>query len=121
LNNKVTVTICGKAYHLQTTEPESYVKEISKQLQRKIEDLMNSSENMTLTSAAILVALSLIDESTRTSSDIDNIRTQIKGYIEETAQSRIEADEAKRQLEEYKSEVHRLKTDIELLTLKDTI
>lgn len=121
MNNKIAITICGKTYNLQTSETENYVREIAKQLERKIDDLMNSAENMTITSAAILVALSLIDESTRNSSDMDNIRTQIKGYIEETAQARIEAEDSKRLIEELKNENQKLKTDIQLLTLKDNI
>ena len=119
--NKVRVTICGKEYVLKTTEDPAYLKSIAKQLNDKIQATMDEDDTITLTTAAILVGLSILDDKFKTNSDIDNIRTQITSYVEEAADARLKAEKLENELENTKRELQRLKTDNELLKLKGTL
>ena len=119
--NKAKVVVCGKEYTLQTTESPAYLAGLAKQLDKKINDFMNSSDPITLTTAAVMVALGLMDDSLKTNSDIDNIRTQITSYVEEAANARLEADKLRAQLAEKDREIAKLKTDLELCSLKDKL
>lgn len=116
--NKVKINVCGKEYSIQTSEEPSYVQELARQLDQKITDMMNSSDTISLTTAAILVGLGLADDALKTNSDIDNIRTQITTYVEEAAAARLEVDQLNKQLREKDREIDKLKTDLELASLK---
>ena len=119
--NKAKVVVCGKEYTRQTTESPAYVAGLAKQLDKKINDFMNSNDNITLMTAAVMVALGLMDDSLKTNSDIDNIRTQITSYVEEAATARLEADKLRAQLEDKEREIAKLKTDLELRSLKEKL
>ena len=92
-NNRVTITICGKEYTLQTDESPDYVRQLAARLDRRISDMMETSDIISLSSAAILVGLSLMDDSYKTTSNIDNIRGEIRNYVEEAGKARAEADQ----------------------------
>ena len=85
--NRVTITICGKEYTLQTDEAPSYVKQLAARLDRRIAEMMEGNDTLSLSSAAILVGLSLMDDSYKTSSNMDNIRGEIRNYVEELKQT----------------------------------
>ena len=91
--NKVRVNVCGKEFALQTEESAGYMKELAKILDSKINDFMDQNPGVDLTSSAILIGLSVLDDSFKTNSDIDNIRAQIASYAAETAQAMDKIDE----------------------------
>ena len=65
MQNKVRVTICGKEYALQTDETPSYVLGLAKRLDKQIEEMVNSADNISVTAAAVLIALSALDEANK--------------------------------------------------------
>lgn len=69
---KITLNICGKDYVLQTTENPSYLKSISDRLDLKIKDLMKDS-NISMTTAAVLTALDLLDNQNKLNKKIDSV------------------------------------------------
>lgn len=117
-NNRVTITICGKEYTLQTDESPDYVRQLAARLDRRISDMMETSDIISLSSAAILVGLSLMDDSYKTTSNIDNIRGEIRNYVEEAGKARAEADDLRRQLEEKEREIDLLQTELGLKQLR---
>ncbi len=121
MQNRVKVVICGKTYTLQTDESPSYMITLAKEVDKRINTFLEENESAALTSAAVMVALELMDESMKSVSDVDNIRAQIKGYVEEAASARIEADQLKRELNLLKRENENLKNDLELYNLRDKV
>ena len=121
MQNRVKVVICGKTYTLQTDESPSYMITLAKELDKRINAFLEENESAALTSAAVMVALELMDESMKSVSDVDNIRAQIKGYVEEAAGARIEADQLRRELTLLKRENENLKSDLELYSLRDKV
>ncbi len=119
--NKARVTVCGKEYVLKTSEDPAYLVAIGKQLDEKISELLNSDDTVTLTTAAILVGLELLDERLKTNSDIDNIRTQITSYVEEASAARLACDKLREKNEQLQREIDKLRTDLELNRLKGTL
>ena len=96
--NRVKVVICGKTYTIQTEESPSYVTKLAKDLDKRINEFMDANESASVTAAAVMVGLELMDESARAIADGDHIRAQIKGYVEDSASARIEADQLQREL-----------------------
>ncbi len=119
--NKVKITICGKEYSLQTDEQPAYVQQLAARLDHKIAEMMEENDTLSLSSAAILVGLSLMDDSYKTTSDMDNIRGEIRNYVEEAGKARAEADGLRRELEEKEREIDSLKTELGLKELRRNI
>ena len=117
-NNRVTITICGKEYTLQTDESPDYVRQLAAPQGRRLSEMMGTSDIISLSSAAILVGLSLMDDSYKTTSNIDNIRGEIRNYVEEAGKARAEADDLRRQLEEKDREIDLLQTELGLKQLR---
>ena len=118
--NRVEVEICGKIYTLHVDEDASYVSSLAASLDERIRVFMR--ENIvSFPSAAVMTALSLMDENTKASCDVDNFRAQIKGYVEEAAAARIEADRLKKDVERLRQENEKLKSDLSLLQLRDEV
>lgn len=118
MRNRVRVTICGKTYSIQTDENGTYVTALAKELDRRINEFMEDN-NASFPSAAVMTALALMDETAKATSDVDNFRAQIKGYVEEAAAARIEAERSKREVERLRQENEKLKSDMELLNLRN--
>ena len=76
--NKVKVTICGKEFSLKTDDAPSYFIGLAKKVDTEIYKMASSADNISVQSAAILVALQAFDEAQKANDSIDNIRTQIK-------------------------------------------
>ncbi len=121
MQNKVRVTICGKEYALQTDESPSYVIGLAKRLDKQITDLVNSGDNISIQAAAIIAALSALDEANKSNESIDNIRTQIKDYVDDAGRARMERDEALKELELLRGKVASLENDLKLMQLKGSI
>ena len=119
--NKVRVNVCGKEFALQTEESAGYMKELAKILDSKINDFMDQNPGVDLTSSAILIGLSVLDDSFKTNSDIDNIRAQIASYAAETAQAMDKIDELEEKIELLNREKEKLQRDLELHALRDQI
>ena len=128
--NKVKVTICGKEFNLKTDEAPDYFKKLAEKVDSEIYKMASSADNMSVQSAAILVALAAYDEAQKANDSIDNIRTQIKEYVDDACKARLERDEAQKKEKallarvsalENELKIRHMKSDIdEQLTLDDT-
>ncbi len=118
---KVKVNICGKIYCLNTEENEEYVTELAAGLNERITRFMNENPGTSVLSAAIMTALELSDDASRNEGDADNFRLQLKNYAEEAAAARVNADKLRRAVEALLLENRKLKSDLELLTLRNQV
>ncbi len=109
--NRVKVLICGKEYMLQTEEAPSYVYGLAKMLEKKIEDI-SSGSSISPYSAAIMVALSTLDDLNKSQAHIDNLRTQTKKYVDEAGKARLERDAAVKEAEMLGIKVDRLEKEL---------
>lgn len=121
MQNKVKVTICGREYALQTDETPSYIMGLAKRLDKQINEMVNSADNLSVAAAAVFIALSYMDEANKSTESIDNIRTQIKDYVDDAGHARLERDEAVKELEMLKTRFACLENDLKFNKLKDTL
>ncbi len=129
--NKVKVVICGKEFSLKTDEAPSYFVGLAKKVESTIYNLLEESNNsISMQSAALLAGLWVYDYFKKQNDSMDNIRTQIKEYVDDACQARLERDEAVKNEKahlarisalENELKIKRMKTDIdEQLTLEGT-
>ena len=87
--NKVRLTICGSSYVISTNESEDYMQNLAERLNLDMNELMSSSNSVSITTAAIMTALNYRDELEKASGSADNMRRQIKDYLEDAASAKM--------------------------------
>lgn len=97
--NKIKINLSGKEYTIQTDESVTYVKQLAEALDSKIEEFMGQNDTISVTSACMLVALGLVDDCIKASSDKDNLRKQVIDYLEEATKARAEISELRREID----------------------
>ncbi len=102
--NKVKLTIRGSNYVINTDESVEYTEELGRRIDERMNEIMKGSFFITATQAAILVALEMADELTKSEKNVENFRSQIKDYLEDAAKAKSERDYYKRELERVKTE-----------------
>src|SRR5699024_12417716 len=80
--SKVRLNICGSSYVVNTSESEDYMQNLADRLNLDMNELMASSNSVSITTAAVMTALNYRDELEKASGSADNMRRQIKDYLE---------------------------------------
>ena len=119
--NKVKVTICGKEFSLKTDEAPSYLIGLAKKVDSEIYKMASSADNISIQSAAILVALAAYDDAQKANDSIDNIRTQIKEYVDDACQARLERDEAVKNEKSLLARISALENELQIKKMKSDI
>lgn len=108
--SKVRLSICGSSYVVATSESEDYMKNLADRLNLDMNELMASSNSVSITTAAVMTALNYRDELEKASGSADNMRRQIKDYLEDAASAKMAAEELRREnaaLRKQVDELHR--------------
>lgn len=108
--NRVKLNICGSEYVITSDDSESYVRAIGDEVEKAIEDMIEKNDRISVTMAAVITALSYCDDAHKAADAADNLRSQIKDYLEDSSHARTEAEEAKREIERLKRELQTLRT-----------
>ena len=95
--NKVTVTISGTDYTLMSDDTPSYMQRIASIVDGKMEEIM-SSGRVSRMDAAVLAAANLADELLKQQASSENLRAQLKGYLDDANKAKNELSECKRQV-----------------------
>lgn len=102
--NRITLNICGCELTLSSEENETDVRAIGDEVQKAISGLMDKNGRISVTMAAVIAALDYCDASHKASAAADNLRSQIKNYLEDSSHARMDAEESHRELERVRRE-----------------
>lgn len=108
--NRIKLNICGCECALCSDDSESYMRSVGDEVQKSIDEIMAKNERISVTLAAIIIALGYCDDSRKAAAAAENLRAQIRDYLEDSSHARTEAEEAKRELERLKRENQTLRT-----------
>lgn len=108
--NRIKLNICGSECVITSDDSESYVRSIGDEVEKAMDDILNKNERVSITMAAIITALRFCDEAHKASGGADNLRSQIKDYLEDSSHARTEAEEARREIERMKREIQSLRS-----------
>ena len=95
--NKITVTISGTEYTLMSDDAPSYMRRVAEMVDGKMEEFI-SSGRVSRMDAAVLAAANLADELIKQQAATENLRNQLKGYLDDANKAKSELSEAKRQI-----------------------
>jgi cell division protein ZapA len=96
--NRVKLRVCNSDIVISSDDSEQYIKDIAAKVELKIDSLKAHSSGISVTIAAIFAAMDFCDEAFKANSSADNLRTQIKEYLEDAAAARAELSEAQKQI-----------------------
>ena len=97
MKHKVTVTIAEQEYTLIADQDAGVVGRIAAHVDAKVREVMDGS-HLSLADGAVLAAMNIAEEYFREVEASENLRRQLKEYLEEGAQLKQELSEAKREI-----------------------
>ena len=95
--NRVVVTICGEDYTFVAEESTSYMQKVGAYVGDKMTEILNGAK-VGRTDAAVLTAANIADELFKSQAAAEQLRGQIKGYLDEAGKAQAEVSELKRDI-----------------------
>ena len=95
--NRVVVTICGEEYTFVAEESASYMQKVGTYVGDKMQEVLVSAK-VGRTDAAVLTAANIADELFKAQTAAEQLRSQIKGYLDEAGKAQAEVSELKREV-----------------------
>ncbi|NLF34651.1 MAG: cell division protein ZapA [Clostridiales bacterium] len=97
MKNRVTVTVAGQEYTLIAPEEEPYIRKVASHVDAQIRQVLEATKVSTVDSA-VLAALNIADAYFKEVEATENLRRQLKEYLEDSARIKLELSEAKREI-----------------------
>ena len=97
MDNRLTVTICGNEYTFLAEEDSAYVEKVAAYVDQRMTDILESTK-AGRTDAAVLTAANIADELFKAQEIAENLRSQLKEYLDEASKSKNEISELKREI-----------------------
>ena len=106
-----TVRIANKELSLYSSETEEYTQSIARDVDERIKEIIGDNLSVSVVNAALLVAMDYCDEVNKLKEGAENMRTQLKSYMDETNRALAERDDARRLADKLKDELMNIKLD----------
>ncbi len=110
--NRVSLKICGNSYTILTEDDPDYVEDLGELIDKEMKAVAQDSPSLSQTQCAVLVALDQADAAKKATASSDNLRAQIKDYLEDSARARMEVDVARREIERLNREISNLRSKL---------
>jgi len=110
--NKISLSIAGLSILVTTPEDEEYVNQIAEELERNILAVLEKSVGASITNAVLLCAIEYLDGYKKSTRTANNMRSQIKDYLAEAANAKLEYDEERKRNNELNTELQALRNHL---------
>lgn len=97
MKNRITVTIADQDYTLVAAEDQGYMEKVAAHVDTGLRQVLRETK-VSLMDGAILSALNIADQYFKEVEASENLRRQLKEYLEESAKMKLELSEAKREI-----------------------
>ena len=95
--NRITVSICGDDYTLMAEESPSYMQKVAAMVDAEMGEIMASGRVGRL-DAAVLASANLADQLLKQQASTENLRSQLKDYLDDANKAKSELSECRREL-----------------------
>ncbi|WP_294491561.1 cell division protein ZapA [uncultured Ruminococcus sp.] len=106
------VFIMGKEYNLTSEDNKDYTEKLAEALDKRIRSMRARFSSLSVTDCAVLTALDCMDELGQQNRNIDNIRTQIKDYVDDAGRARNQAAAAQREIKILQERIEQLEKEL---------
>ena len=97
MKNRVTVTIAGQEYTLVAAEDVRYVQRVARHVDDKVQEVLDG-EKVSMVDGVVLAAVNIADEYFKEVETAENLRRQLKEYLEQATKMKLELSEDKREI-----------------------
>ena len=95
--NKVKVRIAGEEFVIMAAESDEYIRRVASYVDSKVADI-RANARIPLMDAIVLASCNLTDDYFKSQESVENLRMQLKGYIDDIARLRAELNDARREI-----------------------
>ena len=95
--NRVVISICGEEYTFVADETAGYMQKVGTYVDDKMTDVLNGAK-VGRTDAAVLTAVNITDELCKAQAAAEQLRSQIKGYLDQATKAQAEVSDLKREV-----------------------
>ena len=95
--NRVVISICGEDYTFVAEESAAYMEKVGNYVSAKMNEVLSSAKVGRI-DAAVLTAANITDELFKSQAAAEQLRGQIKEYLDEAGKAQAEASELKREV-----------------------
>ena len=95
--NRVVINICGEDYTFVAEESAAYMEKVGAYVSGKMQEVLDGAK-VGRTDAAVLTAANITDELFKAQSASEQLRSQIKGYLDEAGKAQNQGSELKREI-----------------------
>ena len=117
-NKRVEVKINNVEYLLVTNEPEEYVQRVALLVNKRMGQIQEGNKQLSTAMTAVLAAINIADDLLKNESVLDNIREELRRYIDEAKTKGEALEEKKLEVETLKEDMHKLQIE---LAKKETV
>ncbi len=111
-NKKVEVKINNVEYMLVTNEPEEYVQRVALLVNKRMAQIQQENKQLSTAMTAVLAAINIADDYLKNEEVLDNLRSELKSYAEETGNQGEELESKRLEVEKLKEDVHKLQIEL---------
>ena len=97
MSNRVTVTIDGREYNIIAAEEADYVRKVAEFVDGQVKTVIQNSK-VSSVDGVTLACMNVADLYFKEQAASENLRRQIKEYLEEGAKQKLEISELKREI-----------------------
>ena len=97
MENRITVSICGEEYTFTAEESPAYMQKVAAMVDGRMAEVLAGGK-VSRTDAAVLAAVNIADEYLKNQGNSENLRSQLKGYLDEANRAKAEASDLKREV-----------------------
>ena len=95
--NRVVVSICGEDYTFVAEESSAYTQRVAAYVDDQMKEVLAATK-LGRADAAILTAANITDELFKAQTSAEQLRSQIKGYLDAAGKAQAEVSELKREV-----------------------
>lgn len=111
-SKKVEVKINNIEYTLVTNEPEEYVQRVALLVNKRMNQITEGNPRLSTAMKAVLTAINIADDFLKNESILDNLRIELKGYMEESKGLGAELEKKQLEVEKLREDVHKLQIEL---------
>ena len=97
MENRITVNICGTDYTFTAEESPSYMQKVAALVDTKMGEIMEGGR-INRVDAAVLAAANIADELLKEQTASENLRNQLKDYLDDANKAKAEASDLRREI-----------------------
>lgn len=107
-SKNMTVSVGGIDITIQTDEDRGYIQKLASKVDEKVGTYLRMGAKVTVAQAAVLTAMELCDEFEKNNAAVENMRAQMRSYIDDSIRAAADRDRYKAELDRTRNELSKL-------------